>query len=65
MCFSRFIVDINFSCLIMDPLYQVYVKNPKQTIDSFKSNNRLVRGKKNLKNDKNEVLVILTKFSST
>lgn len=47
MCFSRFIVDINFSCLIMDPLYQVYVKNPKQTIDySFKSNNRLVRGKK-------------------
>lgn len=65
MCFSRFIVDINFSCLIMDPLYQVYVKNPKQTIDSFKSNNRLVRGKKNLKNLKNEVLVILTKFSST
>lgn len=46
MCFSRFFVDINFSCLIMDPLYQFYVKNPKQTINSYKGNNRLVRGKK-------------------
>lgn len=46
MCFSRFFVDINFSCLIMDPLYQVYVKNPKQTINSYKGNNRLVCGKK-------------------
>lgn len=64
MCFSRFFVDINFSCLIMDPLYQVYVKNPKQTINSYKGNNRLVRGKKK-KIDKNEVLVILTKFSCT